>query len=100
MCIYFQASNTFTRMTNGKGFAVIGCPKCRRIIAADLAFETKICQCGYKINLHTVKHLVECSSGEDAATAVRELQKNSNTGFTSAKDILTTKHSGISKNNL
>ena len=84
-------------MTNGNGFAVIGCPKCRRVIAADLAYGTKLCQCGYKIDLHTVKHLIDCKSGEEAAAAVRELQKNSNTGFTSAKDILATKKAGFSQ---
>lgn len=86
-------------MTNGKEFAVIGCPKCRRIIAADLAYDIKLCQCGYKINLHTVKHLVNCTSGDEAAEAVRDLQKNSNTGFTSANEIFTIKQSEIGEKN-
>ncbi len=74
-------------MTNGNNFAVIGCPRCRRILAADLAYDTKTCLCGHKIDLHTASHLVDCDSGEAAAAAVRQLQERNNTGFTSAAKL-------------
>lgn len=78
-----------------EGFAVIGCPKCRRILAADLSYETKTCQCGHKISLHSARFLRLCPSGEDAAQAVRDLQKQRNTGFTSAAAIADAEKNGL-----
>ena len=71
-------------MSDTNGFAVIGCPRCRRIMSADLSYETKTCQCGQKINLRKIKYLAVFESGAEAAAAVQQLQGHGNTGFTSA----------------
>ncbi len=75
-------------MGDTEGFAVVGCTKCRRIMVADLTYDTKTCQCGYKMNLHTTKLLKIFASAEVAGEYVRKLQESKNTGFTSAAKLI------------
>lgn len=71
-------------MMQQTGFAVVGCPKCRRIMAADLSHAVKTCQCGNRLNLAKIKYLAVFASGEEAAAAVQKFQEQKNTGFESA----------------
>ena len=71
-------------MSDSDGFAVIGCPKCRRLMAADLSYETKTCQCGHKIILRKTKLIAVFETGAEAAEAVQKLQAQRNSGFVSA----------------
>ena len=67
-----------------EGFAVVGCEKCRRLMAADLSYDTKTCQCGHKIQLRKAKLLAVFSDAATAAIAVQKLQEEKNTGFAPA----------------
>ena len=67
-----------------EGFAVVGCEKCRRLMSADLSYETKTCQCGHKINLRKAKLLAVFDDAASAAVAVQKLQEQKNTGFARA----------------
>ncbi|HJJ48263.1 MAG TPA: DUF1922 domain-containing protein [Methanocorpusculum sp.] len=69
------------------GFAVIGCPKCRRKMVADLAYDTKTCQCGNKINLKKTRFLALADTAAEAGDILRALNSTQNTGFTSAQDL-------------
>ena len=57
-------------------------------MVADLSYETKTCQCGHKLDLHTTKLLRTFDSAEDAGEYVRKLQESKNTGFTSAAKLV------------
>ncbi|MDU9376812.1 hypothetical protein McpSp1_14410 [Methanocorpusculaceae archaeon Sp1] len=68
-------------------FAIIGCPKCRRMQVASLLHATKTCACGYKIDLSKVKLLRVCGSADEAGELLRSFAAPKNSGFVSASTI-------------
>ena len=56
-----------------EGFAVIGCPRCRRMQVADLTHTTKTCICGHKIDLTKVKLLAVSRSADEAGSLLRSI---------------------------
>ncbi|MCK9312748.1 MAG: DUF1922 domain-containing protein [Methanocorpusculum sp.] len=71
-------------MQKNTGFAVVGCSKCRRLIVADLAYATKTCICGYRLDLGKTKLLAVSESADIAGEILRQMQTRKNSGFTTA----------------
>ena len=69
------------------GFAIVGCPKCRRMQVADLLHATKPCVCGYKIDLSKAKLLKVCASADEAGDLLRSFAAPKNSGFMSAASL-------------
>ena len=70
-----------------EGFAVIGCPRCRRMQVADLTHATKTCVCGHKIDLAKVKLLAVSRSADEAGSILRSITSRKNTGFQPAANM-------------
>ncbi|HJJ42175.1 MAG TPA: DUF1922 domain-containing protein [Methanocorpusculum sp.] len=68
-------------------FGVIGCTKCRRLMVADLSYETKTCQCGKKIILKKSHILARCATADEAGNILRQMNADKNSGFSSADKI-------------
>jgi len=68
-------------------FAVIGCPRCRRMQVADLTHATKTCSCGHKIDLAKAKLLAVSDSADEAGAILRSFTAPKNSGFVSAVSV-------------
>ncbi|HJJ47250.1 MAG TPA: DUF1922 domain-containing protein [Methanocorpusculum sp.] len=69
-------------------FVAVGCIKCRRIMVADLRYNTKTCQCGHRMKLHKTKWIRTFASANEAGEYIRKLQESKNTGFASATTLI------------
>ena len=69
------------------GFAIVGCPKCRRMQVADLLHATKTCVCGYKIDLSKAKLLKVCASADEAGVLLRSFAAPKHSGLMSAAPL-------------
>jgi len=70
------------------GFVIIGCPKCRRKMVADLSYESKTCQCGNKITLRKARIFASAKTAAEAGEILRAMNNETNTGFSSAASTI------------
>ncbi|HJJ88872.1 MAG TPA: DUF1922 domain-containing protein [Methanocorpusculum sp.] len=70
-----------------KRFAVIGCPRCRRMQVVELTHTRKTCICGYKIDLTKATLLATSDTADKARTTLRSIIASKNSGFVEATYI-------------